>query len=81
MTDEILTRQDLKELLGIKNLRLQSLIAQGLPFIKINSERGTYVFLKSSVISWLKELESPKPIKEVPATEVKQPVKLASPSR
>ena len=56
----VLNRKDLKELLGVKNLRLKALIGQGLPHIKLNSERGCYVFLKKSVISWLKTLEQPK---------------------
>ena len=53
----VLNRRDLKELLGVKNLRLKALIGQGLPYIKLNSERGCYVFLKASVIAWLKSLE------------------------
>ena len=56
----ILNRADLKELLGVKNLRLKALIEQGLPYIKLNAERGCYVFLKSSVISWLKSMEQPE---------------------
>ena len=60
MEETVLNRQDLKELLGVKNLRLKALIAQGLPFIKLNSERGCHVFLRSSVLSWLKAIEEPK---------------------
>lgn len=56
----VLNRADLKELLGAKNLRLKALIEQGLPHIKLNAGRGCYVFLRTSVISWLKSLEQPK---------------------
>ncbi len=73
----VLTRADLKILLGVRNLRLKALIEQGLPFIKINAERGSMVFLKSSVLTWLKSLEEPKKIESPPQKEVPQKIKLA----
>ena len=76
----VLTRRDLKELFGVKNLRLKLLIAQGLPYIVINSERGAYVFLKSSVLAWLKSIEQNSiPTRQAKEAETDSKVKLAMP--
>ena len=59
--DEILNRQQLKEFLNLRALRLKLLIGKGLPHIQIvGSGRVTYLFLKSSIIEWLRTLELPK---------------------
>ena len=76
----VLNRRDLKELLGVKNLRLRLLITQGLPYIVINSERGTYVFLKSSVLAWLKSMEQNSiPARQAKEVESDSKIKLAMP--
>lgn len=75
----VLNRRDLKELLGVKNLRLRRLIAQGLPYIVINSERGAYVFLRSSILAWLKSMEQNSPVKQVKEVESDSRVRLAMP--
>jgi hypothetical protein len=76
MEETVLNRQDLKELLGVKNLRLKALIAQGLPHITLNAGRGSVVFLKSSVLAWLKSLELPK--SEPKQREAPQRMRLAN---
>lgn len=76
----VLNRQDLKELLGVKNLRLRALISQGLPHIKLNAERGCFVFLKSSVLIWLKSMEQNSIYRpHVKEVETDSKVKLAMP--
>ena len=57
----VMNRADLKVFLGAKNLGLKHLVAQGLPYIRINAGRVSYIFIRSSVLSWLKTLEQNTP--------------------
>lgn len=53
--NEILSFEDLKELLDISSNKLTRLTKQGLPFVSLGGE--TKIFVRSSVIRWLKSLE------------------------
>ena len=56
MDREVLNQQDLKDIFGIGNRRLYALIKQGMPNIKMG---GKYVFLRTSIMTWLKSQEKP----------------------
>ncbi len=49
---EILTEQELQELLGVSRTTLWKLRKNGLPYVRIGRE---YRYFKSEVIEWLKE--------------------------
>ena len=53
--DEILTFEDLLKLLNISSNRLTRLTKKGLPYVSLGGE--TRIFLKSSVLQWLKNKE------------------------
>ena len=73
----VLAKKELKEFLGIERLSLRFLIAQGLPYIKLDcKERIYFLFLKKSVVKWLESLEQPQV--NPPQTDK---VKLAKPVR
>lgn len=54
-TNEVLSFEDLAKLLNISNNKLTRLVRQGLPYISVGYE--TKIFLKSSVLEWLKNRE------------------------
>ena len=71
MDNEVLNQQDLKEIFGIGSRRLYALIKQGMPHIKMG---GKYVFLRTSIMTWLKAQEKPTKL-----PDVKEDKKLAIP--
>jgi hypothetical protein len=62
MDDELLSQQDLKMLLGISSKRVSMLIKKGLPYIDVGEKR---LFLRDSVLHWLKSQELPKQEKKL----------------
>jgi hypothetical protein len=52
---EILSFKDLTKLLNISNNKLTRLTRQGLPFVSLGG--GRKVFLKGSILQWLKNKE------------------------
>jgi hypothetical protein len=79
--EEILNAEEVRNLLGIGKHKLTLLCKQGLPHIKLGKTRKTItrVFLRRSLIDYLKSLEQPK----LPEPEVKpkEKPKLAQPQR
>jgi len=75
MDIEVLNQQDLKDIFGIGSRRLYALIKQGMPHIKMG---GKYVFLRTSIMTWLKAQERPTKPPEV-KQEDKPDKKLAMP--
>ena len=57
-TNEILNSKDLAKLLNISSNRLTRLVKRDLPYVPLGGE--TKVFLKDSVLQWLKSQELPK---------------------
>jgi hypothetical protein len=55
MEGEILTYEEMKKLLNISSNRLSRLTKKGLPYVSLGGE--TRIFLKSSVLQWLKNRE------------------------
>ena len=53
--NEILSSKDLSKLLNITTNKLTRLIKQELPYIPLGADRK--VFLKSSILQWLKNRE------------------------
>ena len=60
-------KKELKKLLGISSKRITLLIKEGMPFIQIGEKR---LFLKDSVLRWLKSQELPTP----PEKKLAQPL-------
>jgi len=54
-TNEILSSKDLSKLLNITTNKLTRLIKKELPYISLGA--GRKVFLKSSILQWLKNQE------------------------
>ena len=54
-TDEILSSKDLMKLLNVSSNKLTRLVKRGLPCVSLSGE--TKVFLRSSVLQWLKNAE------------------------
>ena len=52
--NEVLSFKDLTKLLNISNNKLTRLTKQGLPFVDLGARK---VFLKSSILQWLKNRE------------------------
>ena len=52
---EVLSFNDLMKLLNISNNKLTRLTRQGLPFVSLGG--GRKVFLKGSILQWLKNKE------------------------
>jgi phage terminase Nu1 subunit (DNA packaging protein) len=60
--DDVISSVDLATLLGMNMTEIPSLIEQGLPYVQVSNKR---LFLKSSVISWLRQRELPSKVKGV----------------
>jgi len=54
-TEEVLNSKDLTKLLNISGNKLTRLIREGLPYISLGA--GRKVFLKGSVLEWLRNRE------------------------
>ena len=55
--NEILNTKDLKELLNITGNKLTRLTKQGLPFVSLGGGGERKVFLRDSLLQWLKSQE------------------------
>ena len=55
MENELMTEQEVEELLGLSRNKLTRLTKQGLPYASLGGDKR--VFFRSSVLQWLKNRE------------------------
>ena len=57
MTNEIISFNDLRKVLNVTGNKLTRMTKQGLPFVSLDRDGERKVFLKQSVLKWLRSQE------------------------